>query len=132
MTPMFIQMTCIFCTRPLPYDPHHYVPDRVYLYRCKDCQQPRHKTMYKQQYHQHSKRLIADAIRIDNWYVLRRFEEINYSVIYSDILGVLNSSPDLEPITFKNEVCRLNYTLELPWHNIKLVKKKLSIYTTFS
>lgn len=142
MKPMYLAMQCIFCHDPVQYRPTEG-HDIFCVYLCRDCV-PGHKTLYRQLYHSsHNKRepeegILADSIRVDEYYVVRyylpvnRRDRSNYSVIFKDAIGYLDSSPDADPISLNKPVCDIDSIIELPWKNIELVKKKLDIWTTFS
>lgn len=131
MTPMHIQMACKFCHKPLKFKWNHELTEIIDLYECRDCQRPGHTTVHKQQYRKGEAVLLQEGIQLDDWYVLRRYNP-NYSIIYSEVIGVFSASADCEPLAVKREVCRIERIFELTWNDIEAAKRKLAVYTTFS
>ena len=136
-------MKCIFCNDNLQYISEGQ--DIFNVYACRDCQKPNHKTIYRQLYNSPNyksfndyKGLLSDSMRVDEYYVVRyyvpgsRGDRFNYTIIFKEALGFLESSPEMEPISLNKPVCEIDHVIELPWHDIVLVKKKLDIWTTFS
>jgi len=99
---------------------------------------PDFETLYRQLYNIGGTTLLSDAIRIDEYYVVRYFQptsqkaKYNFSIIFKEIIGVLESNPDMEPITFNKPVCEIDFVIDLPFDNIKLAKQKLDVLTLFS
>ena len=109
MTPMFIKMTCIFCKKPL-------IVSSEKSFYCMNCQTPKYNTKYKQEYCSDNKEIILDYILIDKWSISRWHNKNAITYVYYD----------------NKSFYKFNSILELPWHDIELVKHKLSIYSTFS
>ena len=125
---------CGFCRGALKYKSANYFD----LFLCRDCQEPKYTTLHRQVCYAGQTQLLADSLRINDFYVIRYFhparpnERSNYTVIYKDILGAIDHSPDMEPITLTKPVCDIDHLVELPMDNIELLIQKLSLWTTFS
>lgn len=125
-------MYCRICQETLTESKHPGDPEGRFfiLYLCKNCV-PEHNTLFREVYDSTTYKLLADAVRMDEFYVIRNYKE-NKTIINKDIIGVLESSPDMEPISMTKPVCELEGIVELPFHDIELMRHKLDIYTTFS
>lgn len=138
MTPMYIKMGCVFCQEPLEWQEEHSGKGYFDLYKCKNCMRPDFETLYRQLYNIGGTTLLSDAIRVDEYYLVRYFQpssknaRYNFSIIFKEVIGVLESSPDMDPITFNKPVCELDFVIDLPFNNIKLAKQKLDVWTLFS
>jgi hypothetical protein len=139
MIPMYIQMACKFCKKPVEYLAEHAGKDQLNVYLCRGCQEPNHHTLYRQLYKKLQPGiLLAESIQMDDYYLVRyhrptsKDSKYNYSIIFKSIIGTLDSSPDMEPISLNKPVCEIDHILELPWHDIEAAKHKLDLYTTFS
>jgi hypothetical protein len=136
--PIFIRMSCIFCKKAMEYQPESVATKTFDLYLCRNCQRPQYKTLYRQLYNHKKVELLSDNIQIDNYFITRYFQpthkdsKYNYSVLYKDVIGVLESNPNMEPISLKREVGEVDHIIELPWDDLEAVKRKLKVYTTFS
>jgi hypothetical protein len=111
---------------------------KFHLYLCRRCK-PEHNSLYRELRRSSSDQgLIADSIRVGEFYVIRTYQlnptsgKLNYTSISKDIIGVLENSPDMTEISFTKRVCEIDGILELPFDDIDLLKRKLSIYTLFS
>jgi hypothetical protein len=125
-------MYCHFCQNSLQENKHPGDPDGKFfiLYLCRNCI-PEHKTLFREVYDSTTFQLLADATRVDEFYIIRNYKE-NKTIINKDIIGVIESSTDLEPITYTKPVCELDGIFDIPFRNLELLRHKLSIYTTFS
>lgn len=144
---------CPLCHKDMQQDPGPNSIGRFELYVCNLCMAPHYDSMYKELYSNTtitpviegaprekfvSKMLLAQAILVDEFYVvLYHNYYLNHnscpsSFIYKDIVGTVAHSLDFEPITIHSPICILDFTLELPWHDIKLIKNKLKTYAVFS
>jgi hypothetical protein len=125
-------MICRFCNNVLTETPHpgDAKGDIFLLYICRGCL-PAHNTLYRELYDRKTYELLADAIRIDEFYVIRNYKH-NKTTFNKDIIGVLESSPDMEPITFTKPVHEMVGIWDIPFSDIELLKHKLRVYTTFS
>lgn len=132
------QHICGFCNKPLEFQAKHSGDTVFDLYTCKGCQSPNHDTMCRQLFYKDDKVLLSDFTRIDEFCITRYYQptnngaKYNYSIIFKEVLGVLESSPDMEPMTLNKPVCEIDHIIELPLHDIELLKHKLHIWTTFS
>lgn len=135
---MYIKMGCIFCHEPLEWQEEHSGKGYFDLYKCKNCMRPDFETLYRQLYNIGGTTLLSDAVRVDEYYVVRYFQlssknaKYNFSIIFKEVIGVLESNPDMEPITFNKPVCELDFIIDLPFDNVKLAKRKLDVWTVFS
>lgn len=130
-------MICQFCYKYLHLEPEHAGKIVFDLYLCRGCQLPTYDTLYRQLYFKEKPELLADTIRVDNFYVIRHHVCIQKndsprSIIYKNIIGTLDGSPNVEPISFNSPVCQIDHVIDLPLYDIELLKHKLKIYTTFS
>lgn len=138
MTPMHIQMDCLFCQKPLVFVPKHSGDMYFYLYTCRGCQSPNHQTLHRQLYDQKSKLLLSDCVQIDEYYITRYYRptsigyRYNYSVIFKEALGILDGCSDMEPISLNKPVCEVNHIIDLPTKDLENLKHRLDIWTTFS
>lgn len=130
-------MICPFCHKYLHMEPEHAGQLVFDLFLCRGCQLPIHDTLYRQLYYKDKLELLVDTIRVDNFYVIRYHVSMQkgnspHSMIYKNIIGTFDSSPNMEPISMNKPVCDIDHVIDLPLHNIELLKHKLRIYTTFS
>jgi len=125
-------MICRFCNSVLTETPHPGDPKKniFILYICRGCL-PQHNTLYRELYDKNTYELLADAIRIDEFYVIRNYKN-KKTTFNKDIIGVLENSPDMEPITFTKPVYEMDGIWDIPFNDIEMLKHKLRIYTTFS
>lgn len=133
-------MICKFCKKALTLTSHPGDPLNLKfnLYICRRCQ-PEHNSLYRELREKSAdQELITDSIRIGEFYITRMYKtnlttgRSNYTTINKDIIGVLEDSKDMTAITFTKPVCDVDGILELPFHDINLIKQKLRIYTMFS
>jgi hypothetical protein len=135
---MFISMACGFCRKPLEFQERHSGDTHFDLYICRDCQAPKHQTLYRQLYNKQGFVLLCDYVRIDEWFITRYYRptskgsKSNYSIIFKEAIGIIDGSVDMEPISLNKPVCEVDCILDLPLNDIELLKHKLSIWTTFS
>lgn len=130
---------CVFCNKVPPKIEH---ANNKYLdvYVCTSCLGPEYNTKFREIANVGESVILADSIRIDDFYIIRNFEynptymKANYTRIYRDIIGCLDTSNDMEPLSFRRDplICQLDIIIELPWYDLELCKQKLQIYTTFS
>lgn len=129
-------MICVFCQQPIQLVTHTN-SDMLDLRECRNCQYPTHKTLCRKLYDKLGI-LLAESFKIDEYYVNRIYGKSSitnrdyYSVIYKDVIGIFNDSPDIEPMSLSKPVCEIDHILDLPFHDIELLKKKLATYTMFS
>jgi hypothetical protein len=133
-----IKYLCHFCLNALKFQEEHAGNTIFDLYICRDCRAPLYKTLYRQLYFKNKLELLVDYTRIDEFVITRYFKpnipngKYNYSIIFKEALGIIESSPNMEPMTLNKPVCEVNYIIELPAHDIPLLKHKLNIWATFS
>ena len=138
MKPMFLQMQCVFCKKSLEELKSHSGSGLFSVYLCRDCIYPEHHTLYKQLYFNNGFQLLVDAIQIDEYYICRYFKKTtisgkeNYTSLSKNVIGSLDNSNDMEPISLNHPICEIDHIMDLQFDNIKLLKQKLAIYTTFS
>jgi hypothetical protein len=53
-------------------------------------------------------------------------------MIFKNVIGIFENSPDMEPMSLSKPVCEIDSLLELPFYDLELLKKKLDTYTLFS
>lgn len=137
--PMYLAMICPFCENPLEWQSHHSGAEMFDLYVCRECQKPDHQTLYRRLYERNKfDQILADNLKMDEYFIVRYFQptskgsKYNYTVIYKEVLGVLDNCSDMEPITLNKPVCEIDFIINLPWRNIELAKRKLSTWAVFS
>lgn len=127
---------CKLCDRVLAVLEEHAGKDIFDLYVCRNCQHPKFHTMYRMLYYMGTSTILSDAVRIDEYYISRHYRPSyiasSNTIIYKNIVGMLDSCPEMEPIILNRPVCEFDYIIQLPWHNLELIKKKLDTWTTFS
>lgn len=129
---------CGFCDRIMEKIEHQN-KDLFDVYLCENCI-PGFSTRYRQLFYKGEAELLAATIRIDEYFVVLNHafnytsRRTNYTKIYKKVIGELNDSLDLEPLTWGPDlpVFELDFILRLPLHDIAACRQKLSIYTTFS
>lgn len=130
---------CGFCHQ-VPDVRNHTNSDLLDLYICEGCVKPNFDTRFRHVTYKDEPYILATTIRIDEWFIILNYafnytnKRTNYTQIYKKVIGELDSSLDLAPITWGPDrpVCDLDFVMKLPLHNPALVKQKLQIYTTFS
>lgn len=138
MTPIYLQMACRFCNKPVLRIEDHSGKGIFDLYICKDCLKPIYNSTYRQLHIINKVDLLVDSIQLDEYYIIRYHKSLshvsrsNYTIIYRDILGAIENSTDLEPIVTRKAVCEIDHILELDFTDIAALKQKLSVYTLFS
>ena len=138
-------MICGFCKQPLKFEyEHNYIGEQPMfkVFSCRNCKGVAHKSTHRQLYLIDGCILLSESIRIDDFYVVRKyheFDKINIlyrsdqkTIIYKNIIGVMVNSADFTPITLKNPVYIIDCILDLPMHDIELLNNKLKLYTLFS
>ena len=125
-------MICHFCQNVLTENLHSGDPkkDIFLLYICMGCQ-PEYNTLYRELYDRKTYELLADDIRIDEFYVIRNYRE-NKTTINKDIIRLIESNHDVEPITLTIPVYEMSGIWDIPFKNLEKLKQKLRVYTTFS
>jgi hypothetical protein len=132
-----MKFCCHFCSKLLQFQIEHAGSTVFDLFICRECQSPQYKTLYRQLYFKDGYQLLCDYTRIDEFTITRYFRpnrpngRYNYSIIFKEALGIIESSTDMEPMVMNKPVCELDYVVELP-SDIPLLKHKLNIWTTFS
>ena len=128
---------CVFCNK-IPQLTDHINKDLFDIYLCDNCNSNFH-TRYRLLYHKGQNILLVNTIRIDEWFISLNHaptttaKRENYTKIFKNIIGEINSSVEGDPIMFgRNAAFELDFIIKLPWHDPELVKQKLQIYTTFS
>jgi hypothetical protein len=133
-----IDVRCKLCNNWAPITEHRN--DTMFdIYVCAGCQAPHFKTRYREIYPQGDNKLLGVSLRIDDYYVVLNYgltyrsRKTNFTSIYKKIIGELESSSDLEPITWDADspVVEFDFILKLP-HDVRLIKQKLQTYTLFS
>ena len=139
-----INKVCIFCQNPLSLKEKDMSSglssaEKFFdIYLCRDCQQPKYKTLYRQLYYPQGIILLADAIKIDEFYINRYHQRTvsekraNYSILFKDIPRPVGYDLDVDPINITAVVSKFDSILELPFDDLKQCKNKLNLYTTFS
>lgn len=132
-----IEVGCKLCGNAAPITEHRNAT-MFNIYVCIGCQAPNYKTRYREIYSQ-SDKLLGASLRLDDYYVVLNYNlnyrnrKVNYTSIYKKIIGELESSPDLEPLTWDADlpVIEFDFILDLP-NDVKLIKQKLQTYVLFS
>lgn len=107
------------------------------IYRCSGCL-PDYNSMYRQLYRKECSILLAESIRLSNFYVVKYHccnsaGKMKFTIIYKNILGIIEpDNPDFEPVTFSKPVCEIGHLIDLPLYDPEATLHKLSIYATFS
>jgi hypothetical protein len=130
---------CGFCGK-IPDQIDHANQDLFDIYLCVGCIKPDFDTRFRMVCYKGYPNILAITFRIDEYYVVVNYafnyttRRTRYTTIYKKVLGNIDSSLDLEPITWDPDlpVCDLDMALELPLHNPTLLKEKLKTYTIFS
>lgn len=132
-----IKVKCKLCSNTAPITEHSN--DKIFdIYVCAGCQVPNFKTRYREIYSQNDK-LLGASLRLDDYYIVLNYnltymyKEANYTSIYKKIIGELESSPDLEPLTWDADlpVIEFDFILDLP-NDVRLIKNKIQTYILFS
>ncbi len=89
-------------------------------YICTGCRSPADTFYARIYYHGEPDDLLQERMRVDEYSIVREYEHGMQTSLYkrsggSDIL-----------------ICRINGIVELPFHDVELLKSKLKMYTTFS
>jgi hypothetical protein len=129
---------CGFCNKQMEKI-EHANKEMFDVFLCEGCQ-PNYTTRYRQLFYKGEFEVLATTIRIDEYFVVLNHSfnftsrRTNYTKIYKKIIGELNDSLDLEPLTWGPDlpVFDLDFILSLPLHDVAACRQKLSIYTTFS
>jgi len=116
------------------------------LFWCNLCQSPVIDTMYKEVYKKIytedgtiiESKLICSVALIDKYYIIWNGYNVDFdyskdeTLIFKNITGTVAHSVFLFPITVHDPIVRLPFALELPFHDLAAVLKKLGTITTFS
>lgn len=132
---------CKFCNKELE-QVDHTNREIFDIFMCNGCLKPNYDTVYRRVHYKGQPKILATTIRIDEFYVILNHElnyvskRAQYTQIYKykKVLGIMNTDPDPQPITWAAErpVCDLDIVLDLPLNNPMALKEKLKIYTLFS
>jgi hypothetical protein len=115
-------MICHFCNSILQDTaPAGELKEVFLLYVCRYCQP--HEILYRELYDQETKELIVDAIRIDEFLIIR-----NYKTNTTE----LDKTVKLTNLSNVSEILKMDGIWKIPSTDIEMVKKKLRIYTVFS
>ena len=101
---------------------------------------PDFNTLFRQIAYPGQLEVLATTIRIDEYFIVINYSfnyttrRSNYTTIYKKFIGLMESSFDIDPITYDADrpVHDFDTTLDLPLHDPVLLKKKLQLYTLFS
>lgn len=115
-------MNCYFCNSVLnDTAPAGSLKDIYLIYVCNNCQP--HDIIYRKLYDEDTKELITDAIRIDEYMVIRNYQknttEFNKTVRNNIVVNV-------------NGFLVVDGIWEIPSCDIEVVKQKLNLYAVFS
>lgn len=115
-------MICNFCNTTL-YDtaPAGSLKEVFLIYVCPGCQP--HEIIYRELYDQETNELIVDAIRIDEYIIIRNYKtnstEFDMTIRdykFTNIAGIF----------------KMDGIWKIPTTTIEAVKQKISLYTVFS
>lgn len=123
-------MTCRFCNSTLrDTAPAGSLKEKFFLYVCTKCQP--HEVIYRVLHSVNTNDLLADAVRIDEFLIIRNYQKNKTSF---DKKIIINLGDDLNPKfrTYSKQVYELAGIWEIPSTDIKTIKQKLQLYTTFS
>jgi hypothetical protein len=133
-----IKVRCKLCKQIAPITEHKN--DKMFdIYVCAGCQMPNFGTRYREIYQQGSSKILGATLRLDDYYIVLNYgltyrsRRTNFTSIYKKVIGEIESSIDLEPITWDADqpVIEFDFILKLP-HDVGLIKQKLQTYTLFS
>ena len=115
-------MICYFCNSALrDTAPAGSLKEVFLLYVCPGCQP--HEVIYRELYDQDTDELIADAIRIDEYLIIRNYQtnttEFDRTIRYNKFTNV-------------NNLFKMDGIWNISSTDIKSIKQKLNLYTTFS
>lgn len=130
---------CGFCNK-IPEQVDHANREMFDVYLCAGCKKPDFDTRYRIVCYKGYPDILAVTVRLDEYYIILNHNfnyttrRTKYTTIYKKVIGSINYSLDLEPITWGPEepVCDLDFLVKLPLHDPAAVKRKLQIYTLFS
>lgn len=130
---------CPFCHQELEII-NHTNSDLLDVYLCQGCRLPEFSTRFRCVTYKNEKYILATTITLDDFFIELNYafnftnRRTNYTKIYKGIIGELDSSLDLTPITWAsgNPVCDFDFIMKLPLHDPASTLQKLRIYTTFS
>ncbi|CAM6006095.1 unnamed protein product [Sphagnum balticum] len=108
------------------------------VYRCSGCLKG-YGSMYRQLYYKDGIILLAEAIRLGDYYVVKYHQptsagaKFHHTIISKDILGIIDpDNHDFEPLSFNRPVCEVERLVDLPLHDPEATLHKLSLITIFS
>ena len=130
---------CQFCHKELEVI-NHTNSDLLTIYLCEGCRLPEYYTRFRCVTYKDSEHVLAITVTLDEFFIELNYafnftnRRTNYTKIYKNVIGELDTSLDLAPITWGkgDPVCDLDFVVSFPLHNPALVKQKLQIYTLFS
>lgn len=115
-------MICNFCNTKL-YDtaPAGSLKESFLLFVCNKCQP--HEVVYRELYDQETNELLADAIRLDEYLIVR-----NYKTNTTEFDKTIRDN-NLANVT---GIFKMDGIWKIPTTTIEVVKQKISLYTVFS
>lgn len=113
-------MNCIFCQSPMNSHSTDSTINYFDRYACVGCQPPADTFYARIYFHGEPDDLIQERIRIDEYSIVREYEHGMQTSFYRRSGGI-----DVL-------ACRINGIVDLPFHDVKLLKSKLKMYITFS
>lgn len=115
-------MICYFCNSALrDTAPAGSLKEIFLFYVCPGCQP--HEVIYRELYDQDTDELIADAIRIDEYLIIR-----NYQTNTTEFDRTIRDNK----FTNVNNLFKMDGIWNISSTDIKSIKQKLNLYTTFS
>lgn len=115
-------MICNFCNTTL-YDtaPAGSLKEVFLIYVCPGCQP--HEVIYRELYDQETNKLLAEAIRIDEYLILKNYQtnttEFDKTIRKDKLVNIAG-------------IFKMDGIWKIPTITIKAVKQKISLYTVFS
>lgn len=133
-------MICMFCFDPLTKIENKASEKLFNIYVCRGCRDPEYHTLHRAVYWKGTDTKLYDQIQLDEYIMTRYFHETtkggrkNYCKLYKDSIGVIDSEPGATPIAGPRHtpVCEIDHIVELPNYDLRVFKKKLRLWTTFS
>ena len=131
---------CRFCNKNL-YKISHHNPDLFDMFLCSNCLFPTYHSQYRELYFFAEEELLAASFRLDEFYVVLNYsfnftnKRTNYTTIYKNSIGSIDTSVDLQPIIWDRGfplVCDIDHIVEFPFQDPAKLKVKLQIYTLFA
>lgn len=138
-------MICMFCYKSLALIDTTASNKLFDIYACRGCRDPEHHTLHREVYWKGTDTKLYDQIQLDEYILTRYFHETtkggrkNYCKLYKDCIGVVDNDPGATPLSLGGEgrqrfspICELDHIVPLPTYDLKVFKKKLKLWTTFS